>query len=300
MRGQRSVHQGLGHPRIAAALSVCAAAWHSAFCGWQLATRARFLPIAVRSPWQASDSNPQCWDAPRRRSPEGHCQLRAVVATHRIAKADITLAPQIVDVVNWAYRGKHAEGDQLAWTSERHLIDGIRTTEQDIRELLARAEACGEEQEVFLVARTKGQSIALQVDFDDSDETLQEVTLNHVGQQEVIGTVHVKKVDATAAEIGMFSVDPDLQGKGVGSELLRAAEDFAGGTMLVRNTVMWVISVRHDLLKWYERKGYRRTGETAPFPDESANVGTPRQQGLEFIRLEKDLLGLSEGKGNWI
>jgi hypothetical protein len=51
---------------------------------------------------------------------------------------------------------------------------------------------------------------------------------------------------------------------------------------------MSVISARHELIDWYERKGYRKTGETKPFPVDD-RFGIPTQP-LEFVILEKYLL----------
>ena len=50
---------------------------------------------------------------------------------------------------------------------------------------------------------------------------------------------------------------------------------------------MRVISVRHELIAWYERKGYRKTGETEPFPTDN-RFGIPTQP-LEFIIMEKEV-----------
>jgi hypothetical protein len=52
---------------------------------------------------------------------------------------------------------------------------------------------------------------------------------------------------------------------------------------------MTVVSVRHSLIAWYERRGYRRTGETLPFPYDAPLFGTPQRPDLEFVVLEKRL-----------
>jgi hypothetical protein len=50
---------------------------------------------------------------------------------------------------------------------------------------------------------------------------------------------------------------------------------------------MNVISLRYELIDWYERHGYRKNGETKPFP-ENGRFGIARQP-LEFVVLEKQL-----------
>jgi hypothetical protein len=50
---------------------------------------------------------------------------------------------------------------------------------------------------------------------------------------------------------------------------------------------MQVISLRDELIAWYERHGYHNTGERRPF-DGPLKFGVPRQD-LEFVILEKVL-----------
>ena len=54
---------------------------------------------------------------------------------------------------------------------------------------------------------------------------------------------------------------------------------------------MKVIDVRHDLMAWYERRGYRRTGEYSPFPYGDERFGLPRRDDLRFELMIKDLAG---------
>jgi hypothetical protein len=50
---------------------------------------------------------------------------------------------------------------------------------------------------------------------------------------------------------------------------------------------MTVISVRNELIQWYQRHGYEHTGETKPFPNDP-KFGIPKQS-LEFVVLKKSL-----------
>ena len=52
---------------------------------------------------------------------------------------------------------------------------------------------------------------------------------------------------------------------------------------------MTVISLRHGLIAWYERRGYRRTGASEPFPYGDDRVGVPLRGDLHFVVLEKFL-----------
>ena len=55
--------------------------------------------------------------------------------------------------------------------------------------------------------------------------------------------------------LGMFSVSPALQNAGIGKKLLTAAENYSLANRC--NIIyMTIISVRHQLIKWYQRHGY--------------------------------------------
>ena len=88
--------------------------------------------------------------------------------------------------------------------------------------------------------------------------------------------------------LAMLTVRPDRQDGGLGRTLLAAAEAFArarGG----KRMRMTVVHQRRELIGWYERRGYTRTGETEPFPYGDDRFGRPTQAGLYFDVLEKAL-----------
>ena len=86
--------------------------------------------------------------------------------------------------------------------------------------------------------------------------------------------------------LGMLTVSPSLQAKGIGKKILSASEAYAKkhGVPTIRMTV---ISVRTELIDWYLRHGYHHTGERLPFPDDN-KFGIPKKP-LEFIILKKTL-----------
>jgi len=53
---------------------------------------------------------------------------------------------------------------------------------------------------------------------------------------------------------------------------------------------MTVIEQRDELIAWYERRGYRRTGRTAPFPYGDVRFGEPKRADLRFVVLRKDFV----------
>jgi ribosomal protein S18 acetylase RimI-like enzyme len=86
--------------------------------------------------------------------------------------------------------------------------------------------------------------------------------------------------------LGMLSVSPQIQAQGIGKKLLSAAEEYSRrvGCNYIEMTV---ISVRKELIAWYQRNGYVDTGKREPFPDDG-KFGNPLQE-LEFICMEKQL-----------
>ncbi len=91
-----------------------------------------------------------------------------------------------------------------------------------------------------------------------------------------------------SAYFGMLAVEPTMQGTGVGRVMLEAAEAMAG-TWVVPTVEMTVIAQRTELIEWYERRGYARTGEARPFPYGDEAFGVPRTDDLAFVVLAKQL-----------
>jgi ribosomal protein S18 acetylase RimI-like enzyme len=88
----------------------------------------------------------------------------------------------------------------------------------------------------------------------------------------------------------MFSVAPAQQGHGLGNALVHEAERVARDEWHAPHMAMTVIRQRQDLIAWYERRGYRLTGETEPFPYGNERYGLPTRPDLEFVVLAKSLL----------
>jgi len=165
-----------------------------------------------------------------------------------ISIATMADIPSLVVLVNSAYRG---EGAKKGWTTEADLLDGIRTDASSLTAMLNKTGA------TMLLYRNNEGLLA--------------------------GCVYLEQQPDTVY-LGMLTVSPLLQAGGIGKQLLQAAEDFAKRNG-VDNISMTVISVRHELIAWYERHGYAKTGETKPFPTDPA-FGIPKQP-LEFIAMKK-------------
>jgi ribosomal protein S18 acetylase RimI-like enzyme len=77
--------------------------------------------------------------------------------------------------------------------------------------------------------------------------------------------------------LGLFSIDPRLQGRGLGSALLSRAEEEAKVRFNATTCVLHVLMPRTELIAFYERRGYRPTGVQTPFP---------AQEGREVVLVE--------------
>lgn len=160
----------------------------------------------------------------------------------------------VVALVESAYRG---DASRAGWTTEADLLDGRRTGADDIAACLGRANS------VILLAERGGDAGP-------------------------VACAHVAVEDG-AGYFGMFSVVPTLQGGGVGKQVLAEAERIVRDEFGLPLMRMTVIDVRDELIAFYERRGYRRTGIHKPFPYGDERFGLPRRNDLRFEVLEKQL-----------
>jgi ribosomal protein S18 acetylase RimI-like enzyme len=168
--------------------------------------------------------------------------------------ATVTDVPGVVRLVDSAYRG---EASRAGWTTEADLLDGQRTDAEAVAEMLSEPGST-----VLLAEETTG---------------------------ELVGCCRLERRPGTEAYFGMFSVQPLRQREGVGHRLLAEAERLARDDWAATMMIMTVIAQRAELIAWYERRGYRRTGETEPFPYGNERYGIPRRPDLVFAVLAKPL-----------
>jgi ribosomal protein S18 acetylase RimI-like enzyme len=153
-------------------------------------------------------------------------------------------------LLNTAYRGK---GSKRGWTTEADMVTGeLRTDEANMNELMQLNGA------VFLKYTND--------------------------KNEMEGCVFLHKREGKLY-LGMFCVLPALQNKGIGKQIMAAAEQYAIEQECPA-IFMRVISIRHELIAWYERQGYYKTGEMQPFDD--TKFGTAKEP-IDFVVLQKDL-----------
>lgn len=158
----------------------------------------------------------------------------------------------LVALVQSAYRG---DASRAGWTTEADLLDGQRTDPEAV-----------------------GRTIA--------DPNSRIVLAEQDGK--LMACAHIE-CQPRGAYFGMFSVNPKSQGGGIGNSLIAECERIARNEWHCASVFMTVIRQRDELIAWYERRGYAKTGERKPFPYGDARFGLPKRDDLEFIVLEKKL-----------
>ncbi len=182
-----------------------------------------------------------------------------------IRRARVDDLDDLMALVQSAYRG---DASRSGWTTEADLIDGSRIDAPTMRATLVDPRVV-----VLVVDDEHGRPIAC-------CELRRDVG------------------GGAVTTFGMFAVDPDLQGAGLGGHLLRAAERTARDEWAADRLRLTVIDRRQELIEWYGRRGYVATGEHQPFPYGDERFGSPRVDDLRFAVLERDLSGAAtNGRG---
>jgi ribosomal protein S18 acetylase RimI-like enzyme len=173
-----------------------------------------------------------------------------------LRKAVQTDYAEIIDLANLAYRGR--EGAVPSWNIEKGIVGGQRLDDSLLKEELA--------------AKPDG---ALLVYREDADGPL-------------LGTAWLNPESEDVWSMGLLTVRPELQNQHLGRRLLAAAETYASERGAKRMRI-GVLHVRDTLIAWYERRGYRATGETEPYPSDDPRFGTPLRDKLQFLMMEKQI-----------
>ena len=161
---------------------------------------------------------------------------------------------EISELVNSAYRG---ESSRAGWTTEADFLGGQRTDPQTLLQHL----------------KDKNRKIFRCRDRDS---------------RSLLGCVYLERNPDDSCYLGMLTVRPHLQNSGLGKVIMNHAEELAR-QWGARRMVLGVIQLRSELMAWYERRGYRKTGETKPFPYGDPKAGQPLREDLHFVMFEKIL-----------
>lgn len=168
-------------------------------------------------------------------------------ANIHLSQANTGDAEYLCNLINVAYRGD--EG----WTKETEIVSGKRVSVEGIKSLLV-----------------------------INNAHLLKATISN----QLVACVCVEQKESQAY-IGTFAVTPSFQNKGVGKRVLELAEEYAIKELGANELMMAVISQRDELMAFYERRGYKRTGNTKEYPAH-LDFGVPKIEGLTVEYLSKN------------
>ena len=161
----------------------------------------------------------------------------------RFAEAGDVQALQAL--IESGYRGDAA---RAGWTHEADYIEGERITVEELSAMIAAP------YQRFILA-TDGTAL--------------------------VGCVALTDLDDSRAYLGLLCVSPACQAGGLGRTLLARAEACARKILGASIMEMTVVSLRTELVAYYQRRGHGPTGERRPFPVPGL--------GLELVVMEKGL-----------
>jgi N-acetylglutamate synthase-like GNAT family acetyltransferase len=179
--------------------------------------------------------------------------------SHSIRVAELSDIGRLVELVNSAYRG---DSSKKGWTTEAHILGGQRIDSEMLREMIQ------DRSSILLVLEDRIESSP---------------------QRRIEACVHLKKVDAQSAYLGLLTVNPEIQNKGYGRLLLKFSENWISKNWKLPRIIMTVISTRSELIAWYERRGYSYSGKSSDFPMNDPRFGIPLVSDIKFVELHKFL-----------
>jgi ribosomal protein S18 acetylase RimI-like enzyme len=158
----------------------------------------------------------------------------------------------LTDLIRSAYRGQDS---RAGWTSEADLVEGERISRDQVLTMISAGGS------LLLVGEDAGQLVAC---------------------------CQLRNEGAGLAYFGTFAVSPQAQGAGLGRQLMAEAERQAVAAFAATRLEMTVLAQQDKLIAYYERRGFRRTGQTRPFPADP-RYARPLRDDLYFVVLEKPL-----------
>jgi ribosomal protein S18 acetylase RimI-like enzyme len=161
-------------------------------------------------------------------------------------------AGALTELIRSAYRG---DTSRSGWTSEADLVEGERINASQVRAMI------GDSGSLMLV----GES-----------------------QTGILACCQLQNRGSGLAYFGTFAVAPQDQGAGLGRQLMAEAEHQAVTAFAAHRLEMTVLAQQDKLIAYYERRGFRRTGQTRPFPADP-RYARPLRDDLYFVVLIKDL-----------
>ena len=166
-------------------------------------------------------------------------------------EASLADAGKITALVNSVYRG---ENSKKGWTTEAYILDGIRITQENITEII---------------------------------NSKTDIIIKAIRDNKLTACVHLENCGSYSM-LGMLSVDVNYQNKGIGKLLINECERYTREVFGLKEIRMKVIGARTELIDYYIRRNYLKTGETEDFDTTEGTFGIPKMK-LHFEVLTKQI-----------
>ncbi|KAF9936374.1 hypothetical protein BGZ75_007079 [Mortierella antarctica] len=185
---------------------------------------------------------------------------------------DVQHVDEIFRIVNTAYRSN------AGWTHESHLIKDNRISKEGIFEIL------NDNVIVLLLAFDSESGRVLgTARLDPAEHNPELDDYKSEGENESAYTESLPKEHLV--HLGLLSIDPEYQSRGLGRQLVQSALNYAKETMGRKQAVVTVLYQRPELSNWYKRLGFIDYGEKKSYPNPSSTL----QDNVHFTVLRRAL-----------
>eukprot|EP01126_Amoeba_proteus_P041464 TRINITY_DN4463_c0_g1_i2.p1 TRINITY_DN4463_c0_g1~~TRINITY_DN4463_c0_g1_i2.p1 ORF type:complete len:173 (+),score=26.25 TRINITY_DN4463_c0_g1_i2:140-658(+) len=156
----------------------------------------------------------------------------------------------LFNVVHDAYRGSGG------WTTEHDLLTGYRISLEEVENTIK-----------------KGETLI--------------VVAEDPMTKKILGCIELEPHrEDNSCKLGLFAVLPNLQGGGIGSKIISAAETIAKNRFQAKICILNVFTVRQELVDYYRRRGYVPTNKIETFfPNAFETCLVPNLQFVELVKV---------------
>ncbi|KAI1306261.1 hypothetical protein EDD11_004847 [Mortierella claussenii] len=183
-----------------------------------------------------------------------HAQAKAAVIIRRAdPEQDLRHIDELYHIINAAYRS------DIGWTNETHLIREERISKDKVNDALHDTN-----NPLFLAfdAYTNQPLGTLQLSPAEFYPEFGQY------QKEGYASNYTETLNKDQQIfLGLVSVDPQQQSRGVGRKLVDAGLKYAKDVLGRKQVAVYVLFQRTELSDWYKRLGFVDHGEKVPYPD---------------------------------
>lgn len=182
-------------------------------------------------------------------------------------------AHRLRELLHAAFRADDSRPD---WTAD---VEMNRRFTINMDDLVAKL---NDPETVYLMATVSSSDMGQGRDQDKDREMIACIGITKVS------LVKDRPAPIAAARLSNLAIDPRLHRAGLGARVLAHAETFSRDVLGLRVLSLNALSTRRELIEWYLRRGFRKTGEVVPFPVREID-GLVLPEDLGFVEMEKEI-----------